>query len=91
MTIELASVPMFCAGVQFKFSEVRKCWVLLAPERLFQPDEHSIEILKLVDGQRSLDAIIGDLAVSFDAPRDLIASDVHAMLEGLIEKGVVRL
>jgi pyrroloquinoline quinone biosynthesis protein D len=38
------AVPCFGAGVKFRFDQVRDGWVLLAPERLFQPDETAVEI-----------------------------------------------
>jgi pyrroloquinoline quinone biosynthesis protein D len=85
-----ASIPRFAAGVKFRFDPQRQAWVLLAPERLFLPDEPAVEILKLVDGVRSLGQIINDLAARFDAPRDVIATDVDAMLSDLAAKGVFR-
>ena len=91
LIVEMTSIPSFCAGVQFKYVAARNDWVLLAPERLFQPDEHSVEILKLIDGVRNLETIIADLARRFDAPQDLITGDVTALLQNLIDKGVVRL
>jgi pyrroloquinoline quinone biosynthesis protein D len=84
------AVPVFGAGVKFRFDTVREAWIVLAPERLFLPDEQAIEILKLVDGARSLGAIIDALATRFDAPRELIAGDVTTMLRDLGDKGVVR-
>jgi pyrroloquinoline quinone biosynthesis protein D len=85
-----AAVPVFAAGVKFRFDALRQAWVVLAPERLFLPDEQAVEILKLVDGARSLGVIIDGLATRFDAPRGLIAGDVAAMLGDLADKGVVR-
>ena len=49
---------------------------MLAPERLLLPDEQAVEILRLIDGERGVDAIIDELAGRFDAPRDVIAGDV---------------
>ncbi|MEC4593173.1 pyrroloquinoline quinone biosynthesis peptide chaperone PqqD [Nitrospirillum amazonense] len=86
-----ASVPRFARGVKFRFDDTRKSWMVLAPERLFLPDEAATEILKLVDGQRSLGAIIDDLATRFDVSRDEMAGDVGGMLRDLAEKGVVLL
>lgn len=86
-----SAVPRFAAGMKFRFDTVRERWVVLGPERLFLPDEHAVEILKLVDGQRSLDDIADALAVRFDAPRETIATDVTAMLRDLAEKGAIRL
>jgi pyrroloquinoline quinone biosynthesis protein D len=86
-----AIIPSFPRGIRFRFDEVRQAWVVLAPERLFLPDAQAIEILKLIDGVRSLGTIIDDLAACFAAPRDLIATDVMTMLRGLAEKGAVTL
>jgi pyrroloquinoline quinone biosynthesis protein D len=86
-----SAVPIFGAGVKFRFDTVRDAWIVLAPERLFLPDEQAVEILKLVDGARSLDAIVDELAARFEAPRELIAKDVAAMLADLAAKGAVRL
>jgi pyrroloquinoline quinone biosynthesis protein D len=85
------SVPALGRGVKFRFDEVRQSWVLLAPERLFVPDEQAVEILKLVDGVRSLGAIVDDLAERFKAPRDLVARDVATMLGDLADKGAISL
>jgi pyrroloquinoline quinone biosynthesis protein D len=70
---------------------VRGGWVVLAPERLFMPDEHALAVLQLVDGVRSVGAIVDHLAATYDAPRALIAGDVAAMLQDLAEKGAIRL
>ncbi len=84
------AVPNFPPGVRFRFDEIRSAWVLLAPERLFQPDEIAVEVLKLVDGQRNVRAIVDQLANRFQAPRTVIAADVAAMLEDLRNRGVLR-
>lgn len=94
MTVPLASlsgvcIPKLTRGHRLHEDKVRGRWVILAPERLFQPDEIAVEVLKLVDGTRSLDAIIDILAAKFDAPREAIATDVVAMLAELQERQVV--
>lgn len=85
------AVPRLGVGVKFRFDKVRDAWVLLAPERLFQPDEIAVEILKLVDGVRTLAVIADTLAARFEAPRDLIVADVVTLLQDLADKGVIRL
>jgi pyrroloquinoline quinone biosynthesis protein D len=85
-----AAIPSLAAGVKFRFDKLRDAWVVLAPERLFLPDEQAVEILKLVDGTQSLGAIIAGLAARFDAPRAMIAEDVSTMLQDLADKGVVQ-
>ena len=86
-----AATPAFRRGVKFRFDTVRDRWVLLAPEKLFMPDEIAVEILKLVDGERSIGAIVDDLAARFDAPRDLIATDVIETLKDLSARGGITL
>lgn len=86
-----AAVPAFRRGVKLRFDPVRKAWVLLAPEKLFLPDEIAVEILKLVDGARSTDGIVDELASRFTAPREQIADDVAGTLEDLSAKGAVQL
>jgi pyrroloquinoline quinone biosynthesis protein D len=84
------SVPRFAPGNRFRFDEVRGAWVVLAPERLFLPDENAVEVLKLVDGSRAAAAIVDDLATRFAAPREEIEGDVLEMLRDLAERGVLR-
>lgn len=84
-------VPTFRRGVRLRFDDVRNAWVLLAPEKLFMPDETAVEILKLVDGALSTGSIIDDLAARFAAPRELIATDVIATLDDLATRGAVSL
>lgn len=88
---DAACVPRLAPGVKFRFDEARQAWVLLAPERLFLPDEQAVEILKLVNGARNLAAIMAELAARFEAPAELIEADVGAMLQDLAAKGAVRL
>ena len=84
-----ASRLRFAPHVTFRHDETRGRWVVLAPERLLLPDEPAVEILKLVDGTRSVAAVIDDLARRFDAPREVIATDVSALLQELVDKGVL--
>ncbi len=87
--VELASTPRFARGAKFRMDKARDAWVVLAPERLFLPDEHAVEILKLVDGQRSVQGIADLLAERFAAPAEVISGDVVAMLQDLADKGVL--
>jgi pyrroloquinoline quinone biosynthesis protein D len=84
-------VPAFAPGVRLRHDAVRGAWVVMAPERLFMPDEHAVAVLQLVDGSRSVAAIVDDLAARFAAPRAEIATDVGAMLEDLAGRGAIRL
>jgi len=87
--IDEAAIPKFRRGVKFRRDEVRDAWVLLAPERLFMPDGTAVEILKLVDGARSIGGIVDDLAARFNAPREVIATDVIAAFDDLVARAAV--
>jgi pyrroloquinoline quinone biosynthesis protein D len=84
-----SSVPRLPRGVRLQFDEQRKRWSLLAPERVFVPDEIAVEILQLCDGVATVDAIADALAAKFGAPREEVARDVIEMLQDLANKGVV--
>ena len=88
---EGAAVPAFNRGFRLRHDLVRKAWVVLAPERLFLLDEPAVEVLKLVDGARTVPDIVDALAAKFNAPRETIATDVTAMLQDLVVKGAIRL
>ena len=87
--IEAASVPHLPRGVKLRFDEQRQRWTLLAPERVFVPDEIALEILQRCDGVATVDAIVAALAEKFGAPREEVARDVTEMLQDLANKGVV--
>jgi pyrroloquinoline quinone biosynthesis protein D len=84
------AILRFAPHARFRFDEVRQAWVVLAPERLLLPDEQAVEILRLIDGVRSADAIVDELANRFEAPREVIANDVLSMLQDLLDKKVLR-
>jgi pyrroloquinoline quinone biosynthesis protein D len=68
----------------------RNRWLILAPERLFDPDEIAVEVLKLCDGARTVGDITDQLAKDYNAPREDIEADIIAMLQDLADKGVVK-
>ena len=88
--LESSAVLSFAPHVRFRFDDTRKAWIVLAPERLLLPDEQAVEILRLIDSIRDVDAIIDDLASRFDAPLEVIAGDVLPILQDLVDKKVLR-
>ncbi|MDN3566524.1 pyrroloquinoline quinone biosynthesis peptide chaperone PqqD [Paeniroseomonas aquatica] len=83
------SIPRLARGMRLREDKARGQWVVLGPERMFVPDEIALEILRLLDGARSVDALADDLAARFAAPRAEILADVLAMLDDLAARGVV--
>jgi pyrroloquinoline quinone biosynthesis protein D len=82
-----AAVPRLPRGVRLRQDAARGGWVLLAPERILQPDAVAVEILTRVDGQASLAQIVDSLAAAFSAERAQIDADVRAFFGNLAEKG----
>ena len=64
----MSGAPRLSPGTRFTFDKVRDRWCLLAPERLFEIDEQVADVLKHVDGTRSLEEIVAALAQEYDAP-----------------------
>ena len=87
LMVSAASVLRLAPHIVFRFDETRQRWIMMAPERLMLPDEQAVEILKLVDGEVSVEAIVGTLASRYNAPREEIAGDVTEMLQDLADKG----
>jgi len=83
------TVPRLAPGYRLHEDADHARWVVTGPERFFLPDETTLEILRLVDGKRTIGAIIAELATSFDTPAADIAADVLGLLEDLGDKGVV--
>ena len=81
--------PRFAPGVRLHHDRARDRWVVMAPERMFVPDETALEVLRLVDGARDDAAIVDALAAKFAAPREVIAQDVRAMLDDLAGRGAL--
>ncbi len=84
-----ASIPRLPRGVRLHFDQVRNAHVLLAPERAFNVDGQAVAVLQLVDGQRSIGTIAGDLASRYNADPAQIERDVTAMIGDLVAKRVV--
>ncbi|MFT8719536.1 pyrroloquinoline quinone biosynthesis peptide chaperone PqqD [Acetobacter sp.] len=82
-------IPAFARGTRLQHDRVRDQWIIQAPERAFLADPVAAEILRRVDGEASLGTIIDTLAVSFNAPREVIARDVLAMATDLADRQVL--
>ncbi|SJZ83114.1 pyrroloquinoline quinone biosynthesis protein D [Enhydrobacter aerosaccus] len=90
LVVSAASILRLAPHIVFRFDETRQRWIMMAPERLMLPDEQAVEILQLMDGQTGVGTIIDTLAARYSqAPRELIARDVTAMLQDLADKGVL--
>ncbi len=88
--IDATSRPAMPRHIKLRHDAGRGRWLILAPERVFDPDEIAVEVLKLCDGQRTVADIAGVLAKEYNAPIEEISGDIVAMLQDLADKGVVK-
>ena len=88
--ITAASKPALPRHIKLRHDAGRGRWVILAPERVFNPDDIAVSVIKMCDGQRDVSAITAALSVEYNAPADQILGDVIEMLQDLSDKGVVK-
>ncbi len=83
------AVPKLPRGVRLSYDEARKRWLLLAPERLYELNDVALAVLKLVDGQRSMAAIAGELSRAYNADAAVILADAKELVHGLVQKRLI--
>ena len=77
--------------MRIQFDAVRQAFAVLSPERVFWPNEVSLDILRHCDGTSTVSRIIADLAVEYGAAEEDVAADVTAFLQEWSDKLLVRL
>jgi pyrroloquinoline quinone biosynthesis protein D len=83
------SRPSLPKHIKMRHDPGRGRWIVLAPERVFNPDETAVAVLKNCDGQRTVADIAKTLSEEYQAPIEEITNDIVAMLQDLADKGVV--
>ncbi|WP_346909242.1 pyrroloquinoline quinone biosynthesis peptide chaperone PqqD [uncultured Roseibium sp.] len=84
------SQPGFPDYVRLQFDELRDRWALLAPEKVYWPDDISVAILSRCSGTKTVSEIILDLAEEYQAPVDEIGPDVREFLQEWSDRLVIR-
>jgi pyrroloquinoline quinone biosynthesis protein D len=80
--IEIA--PMF----RFQWEEAQNCYVILYPEGMVKLSQSAGEIMKHIDGEKSINNMIADISTAFsDAD---VEQDVFKFLEVAHGKGWIR-
>lgn len=87
--IDGSATPSMPRHIKMRHDPGRGRWIILAPERLFDPDEIAVEVLKLCDGERAVSDIVAAMAKEYNAPEEEIRDDIIAMLQDLSDKGVI--
>lgn len=93
MTLTADSVPSLWRLARVEFDPVRNRPVLLYPEGAVLLNETGADILRLVDGQRTVGQIAAALAQRYDGegsdPNGILA-DVTDYLSGLLARELIR-
>jgi pyrroloquinoline quinone biosynthesis protein D len=89
LLIVATSVPTLPRHIKLRRDAARNRWTILAPERVLTPDAIALDILRLCNGERSVEAIADALAGQYAAPKERILTDVRNLLQDLADKGVI--
>lgn len=89
--VSLRSAPRLPRHIRIQYDPVRQAFAVLSPERVFWPNEISLDILRRCDGRSDVAHIIADLAAEYDAPEAEVADDVVAFLQEWSDRLLVRL
>jgi pyrroloquinoline quinone biosynthesis protein D len=73
--------PMF----RFQWEQAQNCYVLLFPEGMVKLNGSAGEIIKLVNGEHSVEKIIEILMAKFPEAGDL-TEDIHSLISSAIDK-----
>jgi len=74
-----STVPRIGAGFRLQWEAAQNCHVLLYPEGMVKLNGSAGEILVRCDGERSIDAIVGELEKAFNTTG--LAPDVLSFVE----------
>jgi pyrroloquinoline quinone biosynthesis protein D len=89
--VSLRSAPSLPRHVRIQYDPVRQAFAVLSPEKVFWPNEISLDILRRCDGQSTVERIIADLAADYDTDPQDVANDVIAFLQEWSDKLLVKL
>ncbi len=93
MTLTSTSVPSLWRLARVEYDHVRARPVLLYPEGAVLLNETGADILRLVDGQRTVGEIAATLAERYNAEGSdatVILADVTDYLSGLLARELIR-
>lgn len=90
LMVDAATRPRMPRHIKLRHDTGRGRWIILAPERVFNPDDIAVEVLKLCDGARSVEDIAEALSAEYQAPLEVIRADILVLLQDLADKGVVK-
>ncbi len=85
------SRPYLPRHVRIHFDSTRQRFAVLAPERVYWPDETALAVLKLCNGERTILAVAAQLAAEYAAPVETIQADVLEFIQSWTDLRLLRL
>ena len=83
--------PRLASRARLKFDSVAKQEMLLFPEAALLLNETGAAVVRLCDGERSIDQIVDDLAEQFrGADRDSLKLEVEQFVEAIRSRGLLQ-
>ena len=79
--------PRLVTGARLRYDEVREEHLLLIPEGVVRLNPTAAEVLELCDGERSVEAIVGELAARYGGAD--LRDDVHELGEEMAQRVLV--
>jgi pyrroloquinoline quinone biosynthesis protein D len=84
----LSSTPALSSMFRLQWEEVQQSWVLLYPEGMVKLNGSAGEIMKRLDGQKNVIALIAELEKDFETTG--LQNDVLAFLEIATKQGWIK-
>ena len=89
--IPATAKPALAPKARLRFDRISGGYMLLYPERGLSLNTTAASILKLCDGARTLDGIVGELHREYvDRSDDDVRREVVEFLEDLLRRGLLR-
>jgi len=85
----LITKPSVASMFRLQWEEVQQSWVLLYPEGMVKLNTSAGEILKRLDGEKTMQALITELETAFEATG--LQKEVLGFLDIAIKQGWVKL
>jgi len=85
----LISKPSVASMFRLQWEEVQQSWVLLYPEGMVKLNTSAGEILKRLDGEKTMQALITELETAFEATD--LQKEVLGFLDIAMKQGWVKL
>ena len=84
----LNSTPSVASMFRLQWEEVQQCWVLLYPEGMVKLNGSAGEIMRRLNGEKTVQTVISDLETDFGTTG--LQADVLAFLEIAGQQGWVK-